>query len=70
MWHTPRWPPPHPPAPPWAAAQFSAALNTIDADRKTQSVHPELLHPAAAKEAYAKPLDTMIKNQHHHRSGT
>ena len=33
----------------WAAAQFSAALNTIDADRKTQAAHPGLLHPAAAK---------------------
>lgn len=33
----------------WAAAQFSAALNTIDADRKTQAAHPDLLHPAAAK---------------------
>jgi transposase len=33
----------------WAAAQFSAALNTIDADRKTQTAHPDLLHPAAAK---------------------
>jgi len=33
----------------WAAAQFSAALNTIDAARKAQSARPELLHPAAAK---------------------
>jgi transposase len=33
----------------WATAQFSAALNTIDADRKTQTGHPDLLHPAAAK---------------------
>jgi transposase len=33
----------------WASAQFSAALNTIDADRATKSAHPELLHPAAAK---------------------
>lgn len=33
----------------WAAAQFSAALNTIDADRKTQAAHPGLLHPAAGK---------------------
>jgi transposase len=33
----------------WASAQFSAALNTIDADRKTQTTHPRLLHPAAAK---------------------
>jgi transposase len=33
----------------WAAAQFSAALNTIDADRTTQAAHPGLLHPAAAK---------------------
>ncbi len=32
-----------------AAAQFSAALNTIDAERRAQSCHPELLHPAAAK---------------------
>jgi transposase len=33
----------------WAAAQFSAALNTIDADRRAQTSHPGLLHPAAAK---------------------
>ncbi len=33
----------------WATAQFSAALNTIDADRTTQTSHPDLLHPAAAK---------------------
>jgi transposase len=33
----------------WAAAQFSAALNTIDAQRTAQSAHPGLLHPAAAK---------------------
>jgi transposase len=33
----------------WAAAQFSAALNTIDTDRKTQAAHPGLLHPAAVK---------------------
>ncbi len=33
----------------WAAAQFSAALNTIDAARAAQGAHPELLHPAAAK---------------------
>ncbi|HKR49348.1 MAG TPA: IS66 family transposase [Pseudonocardiaceae bacterium] len=33
----------------WASAQFSAALNTIDADRKAQTSHPDLLHPAAAK---------------------
>ncbi len=33
----------------WAAAQFSAALNTIDAERAAQTRHPELLHPAAAK---------------------
>ena len=33
----------------WAAAQFSAALNTIDADRRAQAAHPTLLHPAAAK---------------------
>ncbi|MGQ0776743.1 MAG: IS66 family transposase [Pseudonocardiales bacterium] len=32
-----------------ATAQFSAALNTIDAHRKAQASHPELLHPAAAK---------------------
>jgi len=37
------------PAHTWATAQFSAALNTIDADRHAQSAHPELLHPAAAK---------------------
>ncbi len=33
----------------WAAAQFSAALNTIDAHRTAQGSHPDLLHPAAAK---------------------
>jgi hypothetical protein len=33
----------------WAAAQFSAALNTIDAERHAQAHHPDLLHPAAAK---------------------
>ncbi|MEO7193408.1 MAG: IS66 family transposase [Pseudonocardiaceae bacterium] len=33
----------------WATAQFSAALNTIDADRTAQTSHPNLLHPAAAK---------------------
>jgi len=33
----------------WAAAQFSAALNTIDAERHAQARHPDLLHPAAAK---------------------
>ena len=33
----------------WAAAQFSAALNTINAARAAQGAHPELLHPAAAK---------------------
>jgi len=33
----------------WATAQFSAAINTIDADRATQTSHPDLLHPAAAK---------------------
>ncbi len=32
-----------------AAAQFSAALNTIDAERRTQNEHSALLHPAAAK---------------------
>ncbi len=32
-----------------AAAQFSAALNTIDAERADQTRHPDLLHPAAAK---------------------
>jgi transposase len=32
-----------------AAAQFSAALNTIDAHRSAQARHPDLLHPAAAK---------------------
>ena len=37
------------PAHTWAAAQFSAALNTIDAERGAQSAHPGLLHPAAAK---------------------
>lgn len=37
------------PAHTWAAAQFSAALNGIDADRKAQGAHPGLLHPAAAK---------------------
>lgn len=33
----------------WAAVQFSAALNTVDAHHTAQSSHPELLHPAAAK---------------------
>jgi transposase len=33
----------------WAAAQFSAALNTIDAERTAQMSHAALLHPAAAK---------------------
>ena len=33
----------------WAAAQFSAALNTIDAERTAQMAHAALLHPAAAK---------------------
>jgi hypothetical protein len=37
------------PAHTWAAAQFSAALNTIDAQRTAQGSHPGLLHPAAAK---------------------
>jgi transposase len=37
------------PAHTWAGAQFSAALNTIDADRRAQARHPELSHPAAAK---------------------
>lgn len=32
-----------------ALAQFSAALNTIDAERTTQMSHEGLLHPAAAK---------------------
>jgi transposase len=32
-----------------ATAQFSAALNTIDAQRAAQTSHAELLHPAAAK---------------------
>ena len=32
-----------------ATAQFSAALNTIDAERGAQARHPDLLHPAAAK---------------------
>ncbi|MGH3867442.1 MAG: hypothetical protein ACRDQ4_15125 [Pseudonocardiaceae bacterium] len=32
-----------------AAAQFSAALNTIDAYRHAQARHPNLLHPAATK---------------------
>jgi transposase len=32
-----------------AAAQFSAALNTIDAERAAQMSHSALLHPAAAK---------------------
>ncbi len=41
--------PPASPAHTWAAAQFSAALNTIDADRTAQGAHPGLLHPAAAK---------------------
>jgi len=33
----------------WAAAQFSAALNTIDAERTAQMSHAALLHPTAAK---------------------
>jgi hypothetical protein len=33
----------------WATAQFSAALNTINAERAAQGAHPQLLHPAAAK---------------------
>jgi transposase len=33
----------------WAGAQFSAALNTINAQRTAQTSHPGLLHPAAAK---------------------
>jgi transposase len=37
------------PAHTWAAAQFSAALNTIDAERTAQMAHSALLHPAAAK---------------------
>jgi len=37
------------PAHTWAAAQFSAALNTIDAERTAQMSHAALLHPAAAK---------------------
>jgi hypothetical protein len=37
------------PAYTWAGAQFSAALNTIDAQRHAQARHPDLLHPAAAK---------------------
>jgi transposase len=37
------------PAHTWAAAQFSAALNTIDAQRTAQMSHAALLHPAAAK---------------------
>jgi transposase len=37
------------PAHTWAGAQFSAALNTIDAQRTAQTRHPDLLHPAAAK---------------------
>jgi transposase len=37
------------PAHTWAAAQFSAALNTIDAERAAQMSHAALLHPAAAK---------------------
>jgi len=32
-----------------ATAQFSAALNTIDAERAAQTSHAQLLHPAAAK---------------------
>jgi transposase len=32
-----------------ATAQFTAALNGIDTERKTQTTHPGLLHPAAAK---------------------
>lgn len=32
-----------------ATAQFSAALNTIDAQRRAQTSHAQLLHPAAAK---------------------
>jgi transposase len=36
------------PAHTWAAAQFSAALNTIDAQRKAQASRPGL-HPAAGK---------------------
>jgi transposase len=32
-----------------AAARFSAALNTIDAERGAQTRHRELLHPAAVK---------------------
>lgn len=32
-----------------ATAQFSAALNTIDAQRHAQTSHAQLLHPAAAK---------------------
>jgi transposase len=37
------------PAHTWAAAQFSAALNTIAAERTAQMAHAALLHPAAAK---------------------
>ena len=37
------------PAHTWAAAQFSAALNTIDVERHAQARHADLLHPAAAK---------------------
>ena len=33
----------------YATAQFAAALNGIDAERKAQTSHPDLLHPAAAK---------------------
>jgi transposase len=40
---------PDSPARTWAAAQFSAALNTIDAERTAQMSHAALLHPAAAK---------------------
>ena len=32
-----------------ALAQLSAALNTIDAERRAQTRYPDLLHPAAAK---------------------
>ncbi|MDQ4032890.1 MAG: IS66 family transposase, partial [Actinomycetota bacterium] len=32
-----------------AHAQFSAALDTIDAERAAQRTHAQLLHPAAAK---------------------
>ncbi|MCA1671279.1 MAG: hypothetical protein LC799_03425, partial [Actinobacteria bacterium] len=37
------------PAHTMAAAQFCAALNTINAKRTAQAAHPDLLHPAAAK---------------------